>query len=156
MKLGDALEPLETTADPAAMKTMAALLRDPNMIHLDPAASEAVGLGPRVVNQGPISMGWVHTMLARAAGGPQNVLATRIRFHDTVFGGERVVAGGEVTSIRTRRGERGVGRGAGPSRGADDPDVARRGDIVECAVWLDVLRPDGPVRALSGTAQLKG
>ena len=143
MNVGDALEPLETTADPAAMKTMAALLRDPNMIHLDPAASEARGLGARVVNQGPISVGWVHTMLARAAGGPQNVLSTRIRFHDTVYGGERVVAGGEVTAVVDGR-ER------------DRVDVAGQGGIVECAVWLDVERPDGPVRALSGTARLKG
>lgn len=130
MRPGAALEPLAATADPAAMKTMAALLRDPNTIHLDPAASAALGFGPRVVNQGPISLGWVHTMLARAAGGPENVLSTRIRFHDTVFGGERVVAGGVVTRVV--------------------------GDAVECAVWLDVRRPDGPVRALSGTARLKG
>ncbi|TCK22409.1 MaoC family dehydratase [Pseudonocardia endophytica] len=156
MKIGEALEPLEATADPAAMKTMAALLRDPNMIHLDPAAAEALGLGPRVVNQGPISMGWVHTMLARAAGGPENVLSTRIRFHDVVFGGERVIAGGEVTAIVARRGERGVGRGVGPRKDSDDLDESRRGDVVECAVWLDVQRPDGPVRALSGTARLKG
>ncbi|MDQ4119000.1 MAG: protein dehydratase [Actinomycetota bacterium] len=130
MKPGDALPTLQATADPAAMKTMAALLRDPNMIHLDPAASDALGFGPRVVNQGPISMGWVHTMLARAAGGPERILATRFRFLDTVFGGERVVAGGEVTG--------------------------NAGDVVECSVWLDVQRPDGPVRALAGTAQLKG
>ncbi len=130
MKPGDALPTLEARADAAAMKTMAALLRDPNMIHLDPAASDALGFGPRVVNQGPISMGWVHTMLARAAGGPERILATRFRFLDTVFGGERVVAGGEVTG--------------------------NEGDVVECSVWLDVQRPDGPVRALSGTAQLKG
>lgn len=156
MRLGEALEPLEATADPAAMKTMAALLRDPNMIHLDPAASEALGFGARVVNQGPISMGWVHTMLARAAGGPENVLSTRIRFHDTVFGGERVVAGGEVTAIVARRGQRGVRQEGGHSSGTEELDVARRGDIVECAVWLDVQRPEGPVRALSGTARLKG
>jgi len=156
VKLGDALEPLEATADPAAMKTMAALLRDPNMIHLDPAASEALGFGPRVVNQGPISVGWVHTMLVRAAGGPQNDPPTRIPFHDTVFGGERVTAGREVTAISTRRGRRGAGRGAGPPQGTEDPDIARPGDIVECEVWLDVQRPDGPVRALSGTARLKG
>lgn len=156
MKLGQALEPLEAVADPAAMKTMAALLRDPNMIHLDPAVSEALGFGPRVVNQGPISMGWVHSMLARAAGGPENVVSTRIRFHDMVFSGERVVAGGEVTAIVARRGQRGVGRGVGPEQDTEELDVARRGDIVECAVWLDVQRPDGPVRALSGTARLKG
>jgi acyl dehydratase len=156
VKIGEALEPLEATADPAAMKTMAALLRDPNMIHLDPAVSESLGFGPHVVNQGPISMGWVHTMLARAAGGPENVLSTRIRFHDTVFGGERVVAGGEVTAIRSRRSQRGVGRGMGPRGTEEDLDVARSGDTIECAVWLDVQRPDGPVRVLSGTAQLKG
>jgi len=146
VKLGDALPPLEATADPAAMKTMAALLRDPNMIHLDPAVSDGLGLGPRVVVQGPITMGWVHTMLAGAAGGPERILATRIRFHDMVFGGERVVAGGEVTGIVSRRGN---------ARAAGRTDAAAAGEVVECAVWLDVQRPDGPVRALSGTARLR-
>ena len=156
MRLREALEPLEAVADPAAMKTMAALLHDPNMIHLDPAVSDALGLGPHVVVQGPITMGWVHTMLARADGGPERILSARLRFHASVFGGERVVAGGEVTGIMARRGERGVGRGLEPQAGRDDLDVAGRGDVVECAVWLDVQRPDGPVRAISGTAQLKG
>jgi acyl dehydratase len=125
---GDRLPPFETTVDPAAMKTMAALLRDPNMIHLDPAVSEALGFGPRVVNQGPITMGYVHTMLVAFAGGAERVLASHFRFRSAVFGGERVVAGGEVTAVHA--------------------------DGVECAVWLDVDRPDGPVRALTGTARI--
>jgi 3-hydroxybutyryl-CoA dehydratase len=128
VKPGDRLPPFETTVDPAAMKTMAALLRDPNMIHLDPAVSEALGFGPRVVNQGPITMGYVHTMLVAFAGGADRVLATRFRFASAVFGGERVVAGGEV--------------------------VALHRDAVECAVWLDVDRPEGPLRALTGTARI--
>jgi 3-hydroxybutyryl-CoA dehydratase len=125
---GDRLPAFATTVDPAAMKTMAALLRDPNMIHLDPLVSEALGFGRRVVNQGPITMGYVHTMLVAFAGGADRVLATRFRFASAVFGGERVVAGGEVTAVHR--------------------------DAVECAVWLDVDRPKGAVRALTGTARI--
>lgn len=129
MRPGDRLPSLPATAEPAAMKTMAALLRDPNMIHLDPEVSESLGFGRRVVNQGPISMGWLHTMLAGVAGGADGVLATRFRFHDAVYGGEDVQAGGEVTAVD--------------------------GGIVECAVWLDVQRADGPVRVVSGFARIR-
>lgn len=130
--VGDELPPLHAVADLGHMKTVAALLRDPNMIHLDPRVSAALGFGERVVNQGPISMGWVHTMLVRWAGGADRVRSSRFRFRDNVFGGERVVAGGRVTAVE-----------AG--------EVECR---VECEVWLDVERDGGLVRAVSGTAVL--
>jgi 3-hydroxybutyryl-CoA dehydratase len=125
---GDRLPPFPATTDPAAMKTMAALLRDPNMIHLDPAVSAGLGFGPRLVTQGPITLGYVHTMLVAFAGGADRVLATRLRLAGPVFAGERVVAGGEVTAVHE--------------------------DAVECAVWLDVERPEGLVRVLSGAARI--
>lgn len=156
MNLGDALPPVEATADPAAMKTMAALLRDPNMIHLDPAVAESLGFGRHVVVQGPILMGWVYTMLVRAAGGADRVLDTRFRFRQAVFGGERVVAGGEVTAITSRRGRPELGNPRGRRGPVAGQGAAGPGDVVECSVWLDVHRPAGPVRALSGTARLKG
>ncbi|MBN9099848.1 MAG: hypothetical protein J0I49_17310 [Pseudonocardia sp.] len=106
------------------MKIMAALLRDPNMIHLDAGETARLGLGDRVVNQGPINLGYVHTMLAAWAGGEDRVLATAFRFRATVLAGDRVVAGGRVTAVH------------------DDGRV-------ECEVWLDV---EGRGRAVSGTA----
>lgn len=124
--VGDELPPFTAVADPEHMKTVAALLGDPNMIHLDPNVSAALGFGERVVNQGPINLGWVHTMLVRWAGGADRVRSSRFRFRDNVFGGERVVAGGRVTAV-----------GSGE---------------IECEVWLDVERDGVVVRAVSGTA----
>ncbi|WP_214405256.1 MaoC family dehydratase [Pseudonocardia lacus] len=128
MRAGDALPPLTVTVEPAALRTMAALLRDPNPIHLDPAASAALGFGRRLVVQGPITLGYVQTMLVAFAGGADRVLGTRARFVGAVYAGERVVAGGQVTEVRA--------------------------DGVECAVWLDVERPAEVVRALDGTARI--
>ena len=129
MRAGDPLPPLTVTVDPAAMRTMAALLRDPNMIHLDPAVSAALGFGRRLVAQGPMTLGYVQTMLVAFGGGADRVLSTRMRFVAAVFAGERVTAGGAITGVYE--------------------------DAVECAVWLDVQRPSGPVRAIEGTALLR-
>ena len=122
------LPPLSRTVDVAAMKTMAALLHDPNMIHLDPAVAAALGFGHRVVAQGPLTMGYVQAMLAGYAGGAAGVRTARFRFAGAVFGGERVTAGGAVTAVD--------------------------GDCLDCAVWLDVDREGGPVRAVTGTARV--
>ncbi|ODU01895.1 MAG: hypothetical protein ABS81_19405 [Pseudonocardia sp. SCN 72-86] len=127
VKVGDRLpERVVERVDPEKMKILAALLRDPNMIHLDPVASERAGLGRRLVNQGPINFGWVQTMLAEWAGGSDRVRATRFRLLGNVHDDERVVAGGEVTGVSA--GE------------------------VECAVWLDVDRDGVPQRVVSGRA----
>jgi 3-hydroxybutyryl-CoA dehydratase len=128
VQVGDALPELTVVVDPERMKTMAALLRDPNMIHLDPLVSAGLGFGERVVNQGPINLGYLQTVLAGWAGGADRVLASRFRFAHPVFGGDRVVAGGRVTAVSTGEG------------------------TAECALWLDVVRPDERVRAVSGTA----
>ncbi|PXY35954.1 MaoC family dehydratase [Prauserella flavalba] len=109
------------------MKTMSALMRDANPIHFDPAAVRALGLGDRVVNQGPLNQSYVVTMLTRWAGGADRVRALRLRFLGNVFAGDRLVAGGTVTAVR----------GDGSGRVAD------------CDVWLRVSGGD-PV--LSGTA----
>jgi 3-hydroxybutyryl-CoA dehydratase len=120
--------------DPEKMKIMAALLRDPNPIHLDPAAARALGLGDRVVNQGPVNFGYVQNMLAAWAGGPGRIRALSLRLTATVLAGDRLAAGGRVTSVSL-------------------------GGLVECDVWLDVLERAGsplqpPLRALTGTAKI--
>lgn len=132
---GDLLQTWTVEAvDPEKMKIMAALLRDPNPIHLDPAAVRALGLGDRVVNQGPVNFGYVQNMLAAWAGGPGRIRAMSLRLTAAVLAGDRLVAGGRVISV--------------------DP-----GGLVECAVWLDVLERAGnpltpPLRALAGTARV--
>lgn len=121
--------------DPEKMKIMAALLGDPNPIHFDPAAVRALGLGDRVINQGPANFGYVQNMLVSWAGGVGRIRALSLRLTANVLAGDRVAAGGRVT-------------GVGP------------GDLVACAVWLDVLARGGtslasPLRALAGTATVE-
>jgi acyl dehydratase len=112
----------------AEMKTMAALLHDPNPIHWDPAATRALGMGERVVNQGPINMSYVMNALVSWAGNdPSRLRAITLRFMANVFEGDRVEAGGRVTALRDVNGER----------------------LADCEVWLDVT---GGSRALVGTA----
>ncbi len=113
----------------AAMKTMAVLLRDPNPIHFDPDVVVALGMGDRVINQGPTNMAYVVNMLVAWAGDPARIRALKVRFLDNVRAGDRVVAGGVVTSV--------AGEG--------------RHRIAECDVWLDVV---GGPRALAGSATI--
>jgi acyl dehydratase len=112
----------------AEMKTMAALLQDPNPIHWDTTATKALGMGDRTVNQGPINMAYLMNMLVSWAGNdPGRLRGITLRFIANVFAGDRVVAGGTVTGVREVAGE----------------------TLADCEVWLDV---DGAGRALSGTA----
>ncbi|MGO3326615.1 MaoC family dehydratase [Gordonia sp. (in: high G+C Gram-positive bacteria)] len=127
VSIGDVVTGREIAVDPARMKTMAALLADPNPIHWDTRAVAELGLGEAPVNQGPLNMGYIQTMLAEWAGGRDRICSFRCRFLGNVFGGQTVRAGAEVTGIE------------------DGPD----GRLVQCEVWLDV---DGAGRAMSGTA----
>lgn len=114
----------------AEMKTMAALLQDPNPIHWDPAATHALGMGERAVNQGPINMAYVINALVSWMGNdPSRLRAITLRFMTNVYEGDRVEAGGTVTGVRDVNGER----------------------LADCDVWLDVT---GGSRALAGTAVL--
>jgi acyl dehydratase len=110
------------------MKTMAALLQDPNPIHWDAEATKALGMGDRTVNQGPINMAYIMNMLVSWVGNePSRLRGLTLRFMSNVFDGDRVEAGGRVTGLREEGGER----------------------LADCEVWLDVA---GGARALSGTA----
>ena len=77
------------SVDPARMKTMAAILQDPNPIHYDTAVTQALGLGDKPVNQGPINLTWLIESAVRFAGGPDRLVSVKIRFLGNVFGGER-------------------------------------------------------------------
>ena len=109
------------------MKTMAALLGDPNSIHWDTDALRRLGLGERPVNQGPNNMGYVVDMLADWAGGPEGFRRLTVRFAGNVFAGDRLVAGGRVTATRP----------------------CPEGQLVDCEVWLT---RDGAETVLTGTA----
>lgn len=121
----------ELRVDPVssqAMKRMAKVLHDPNQIHLDPEVVRAVGLGDRVINQGPSNCGYVMDMLTRAFPDGQLRLF-KVRFLANVLGGDAVVAGGTVDGVAGVPG----------------------GRVCTCAVWLDVV---GRGRALQGIARV--
>lgn len=108
------------------MKLLAAILRDPNPIHWDPSEVARRGLGTRLINQGPINLGYITNMLMAWAG-PDCLRHLEARFTANVFDDDSVVAGGVVTAVREEDGER----------------------LAECEVWLQ--RGDGS-RAVEGQA----
>lgn len=126
MQPGDQLTPFTVGPVPAEkMKILAAILRDPNVIHIDRELVQQRGLGDKVINQGPTNMGYVTTMLDENFG-PGTLARLTVRFGTNVFEDDVVTAAGVVTA-------------------ADDGTVT-------CDVWLD--RQDGS-RAVSGTAVMR-
>lgn len=117
------------SVDAEKMKTMAVLLRDPNPIHWDLDAVRRLGMGDRVINQGPNNMAYVVNALLAWVGDPAAIRSLQVRFRGNVLAGDHVTAGGEVTEVR-------------------EDDGAR---VAVCEVWLD--RDDG-ARLLSGTAEV--
>lgn len=127
MQPGDVLEP--RSYGPVAsekMKTLAAILRDPNVIHIDRDLVRSRGLGENLINQGPINLGYVTNMLETAFG-PGSIARLIVRFQSNVFEDDTVTAGGTVTHV-------GDGK-------------------ITCEVWLE--RQDGS-RAVEGTAVVLG
>ena len=109
----------------ARMADLAEVLNDPNPIHLDPLVVQRLGMGERVINQGPANCSYVVNIL-RAAFPDGVIEALSFRLLGNVFASERVIAGGEI--------ER------------------RSGDAVHCRVWLDV---EGRGRVVEGTATIR-
>jgi acyl dehydratase len=97
--VGTELPPLEVVVSAEKMKTTAALLQDPNPIHFDAHAVQALGLGDRPVNQGPLNMGYVMNMLAAFSGSHDCLRRLRVRFLANVLAGDRVRATGVVTAL---------------------------------------------------------
>jgi acyl dehydratase len=105
VRVGDAIPHWSMDAvDPARMKTMAAILRDPYPVHWDRAANAALGLGGRVINQGPLNLGYVVNMLLAWAG-PTCIRRLTVSFARPVLDGDRVDAGGRVTELDVLDGE---------------------------------------------------
>ena len=127
--VGTQLPELELLVDPEKMKVMAALLADPNPIHFDTRALAALGMDQRPVNQGPLNMGYLQTMLARWAGGRDRLIDFRVRFQGNVLAGDTVRAQGVVTAI----------------------NETARGRVATCDISLEVV---GGAVALSGTADV--
>jgi acyl dehydratase len=127
--VGDLLPPWRIEAvSPDNMRRLAETLRDPNPIHLDPAAVAKLGLGQRVINQGPANLAYIINMLHNAFG-DSTLLQLDARFLANVFGGDAVEAGGRITAVET----------------------TERGTQVSYETWLNV---DGRGPAVSANAVL--
>jgi acyl dehydratase len=102
--VGDAIpEWTMELVDPARMKTMAAILRDPYPVHWDRDANAAFGLAGRVINQGPLNLGYIVNML-HAWAGPTCVRRLTVSYGRPVLDGDRVTARGRVTGLELRDG----------------------------------------------------
>jgi 3-hydroxybutyryl-CoA dehydratase len=103
ISVGDALPPFvieSVSAD--AMKNWAVFLADPNPIHLDVDVVKAMGLGDKVINQGPANVAYVANMLMAAIPGAR-IDRMDNRFVDNAYAGDRLVASGSVTAVDGNR-----------------------------------------------------
>lgn len=102
---GDEIPPWRMDdVDPQRMKTMAAILRDPYPIHWDPEATASLGLGHRVINQGPLNLSYITNMLM-AWQGPTCIRRLQVSFTDPVLDHDTVTATGTVTATKLVDGE---------------------------------------------------
>ena len=110
------------------MRTMAALLRDPNPLHWDRDAVAALpmGLGHRTINQGPLGLSYIVNML-HAWAGPTCLQRIRMTFPQVVLDGDCVTARGKIIKVIEKAGQ----------------------TFLECEVWLE---QEGRGRLLEGTA----
>ena len=88
------------------MKTMAALLSDPTAIHWDVATLQALGMGDRPINQGPLNMGYVMNAVTDWAGGPERLRRLKVRFLGNVLAGHHLRVRATVTELREEDGAR--------------------------------------------------
>ena len=110
----------------ARMRTMAAILRDPNPVHWDARVVERIGFGRHTINQGPLGLSYMINML-HAWTGPRSIRRIFMRFPLVVLDGDRIVARGRVTAIREDNRER----------------------LADCDIWL---HRDGSEPPLAGSA----
>lgn len=114
------------TVSAARMRTMAAILRDPNPVHWDSRVVKQLGFGDHVINQGPLGLSYMINML-HAWTGPESIRRLVMRFPQVVLDGDRVTAQGRVTGLRHSDGEH----------------------LADCDIWL---QRDGSEPPLSGQA----
>ena len=130
VKVGDAIPDWDMpSVSPARMRTMAAILRDPNPVHWDRKTVAKLGLGERTINQGPLGLSYMVNML-HAWAGPYCLRRIVMRFPHAVLDGEHVIAKGVVTGLREVDGER----------------------LADCDIWL---HREGIDKPLEGTATVR-
>jgi acyl dehydratase len=133
VEVGDEIPPWEMAGVSAArMRTMAAILRDPNPVHWDPSAVRALGLGDHTINQGPLGLSYMINML-HAWTGPGSIRRVFMRFPLPVLDGDHVTARGRVTAVREEQGRR----------------------VADCDIWLERAGTANPLEG-SATVLLAG
>ena len=123
---------LMESVSPARMRTMAAILRDPNPVHWDRETNARIGFGRRTINQGPLGLSYMVNML-HAWAGPGCVTRLYMTFPLAVLDGDRITAQGVVTAVREGGGER----------------------FADCDVWLAREDSEHPLRGRA-TVRLPG
>lgn len=99
IRVGDEIPPwVMPEVDPARMRTMAAILRDPYSVHWDAEANAKLGLPGRVINQGPLNLGYIANMLMAWAG-PSCIRRLTVSFGLPVLDGDLVTACGQVVAL---------------------------------------------------------
>lgn len=113
----------------ARMRTMAAILRDPNPVHWDREVCDQLGFGKRTINQGPLGLSYMINML-HAWTGPESIRRLYMTFPLVILDGDHVTAQGRITALREENGER----------------------LADCDIWL---HRDGSAHPLEGRATVK-
>lgn len=129
LRSGDVVPATTFHVDAGPMKVFSVIMADPNPIHFDPEFVYRIGRGDRPVNQGTLNMAYLVNAVIAWLGGDDasaRVKTFTCRFGGSVYAGDEVVAGGEVTAV--------------------EPD-----GTATLSLWLDRR---GGERVLSGTASI--
>lgn len=106
----------------ARMRTMAAILRDPNPVHWDRKTVAQMGFGEKTINQGPLGLSYMINML-HAWTGPTSIRRIVMRFPLPVMDEDHILAKGEVVAVREENGE----------------------TLADCKIWLERNGADRPL-----------
>lgn len=90
------------SVDASFMKTAAAIFRDPYPVHFDRRVSHELGLGGRLINQGPLSLGYALNGILRHVP-VESLRRIDVRFHRPVIEGDHVESCSAVESENSDR-----------------------------------------------------
>ncbi|MDX1580841.1 MAG: MaoC family dehydratase [Alphaproteobacteria bacterium] len=133
LKAGDTIPDwVMESVSAARMRTMAAILRDPNPVHWDREAVNklGMGLGRRTINQGPLGLSYMVNMIHEWAG-PGSLERLYMTFPKVLLDGDHITAKGKVTDVKE-----------------DD-----KGKLAVCDVWLERKGETEPL--LKGEAHVR-
>ena len=130
INVGDAIPDWDMPSVSAArMRTMAAILRDPNPVHWDRREVAKLGFGEHTINQGPLGLSYMVNML-HAWTGHGSIRRIYMTFPMVVLDGDHITAQGRVTDIREVNGER----------------------LADCDIWLHRDGSDNPLEGKATVA----